>query len=249
MTDDPGADERRVRHWLRRRGVGPDAPLQPGSAVLTAPRRTARPAAPAPAPAPAPMIGADRLPAWRDPKPDLTPAAPPAPDPIDPADPDPDPTEADPDPDPEPDPDPDPANSAAKHKRRIRTRTRTPAQPADEIHAAAENVAEALFTDPQQRQRILHVAYNHTAAALGQSVGLLPWMRENLDYYGRHSTSNGAAVGVGVIVVCLLVEIRSHHWRGRGAPIALRFLGWVTRVPLACAVLALALYSPNTPDL
>ncbi|ESU46489.1 hypothetical protein K7395_24820 [Streptomyces filamentosus] len=133
-------------------------------------------------------------------------------------------------------------------------RNRAPAEPdpdsTDEIRAAADDVADVLLADPLQRQRVVNVVYNHAAAALGQAAGVLPWMRDSLDYYGQHGgTENGAIVGVGVIVVCLIFEIRSHHWRGRSAPVALRLCGWIARVPLASAVLALALYSPDTPDL
>lgn len=241
MTDAPGADERRVRQWLRRHGVGPDATPQRGSAVLTAPQPTAHPAAPAPAPAP--MVGPDRLPAWRDPKPELKPTGPAAdPDPTDPS--------ADPDPEPEPDPDPTEADADPDQAERLPAKRKkapapVPAPPSEAIREAADEIAAGLLTDPAQRQRIAHVAYNGSAAALGHSVGLAPWLHDSLDYYGSHDTNNGVTVGVGVIVVCLLVEIKSHAWRGRGAPIILRVLGWIARVPLASAVLALALYGPD----
>ncbi|MFF7365638.1 hypothetical protein [Streptomyces sp. NPDC008125] len=221
----------------------------------------------APIPDPTDPDPADPDPADPDPTdPDPTDPDPADPDPADPDPTDPDPTDpdpTDPDPaDPDPadpaDPDPNPTDPDPKRKRKglpslKRSRQHAPdpepAAPADEIRAAAGEVADVLLADPDQRRRVANVLYNGAAAALAHAVGVLPWMRDSLDYYGRHSTENGAVVGVGVIAVCLIAEIRSNRWRGSGAAVALRLFGWIARVPLAAAALALALYSPNTPDL
>lgn len=124
-----------------------------------------------------------------------------------------------------------------------------PAAPAHpntaEIRASAAQIVTTVVADPDQRRRVRHVVYNSTAAGAGWWFGAGPWMHTSLLYYGAADTTNGVYVGAGVIAICLIAEMRSHRWRQPGRHIVWRLLGWAARIPLATAVLALALYGPD----
>lgn len=115
-----------------------------------------------------------------------------------------------------------------------------------EIHTAATEAAAGFVKDPDQRKRVARVLYNGTAAGIGWAAGGGPWVLDSLLYYGQADGNNGVWVGVGVIVVCLIAEMRSHGWRHRGRHVVWQLLGWIARIPLATAVLALALYDAPT---
>lgn len=121
-----------------------------------------------------------------------------------------------------------------------------PARPYQgEIRAAATQIVAERIPDPLRRRRILYVTYNGAAAAAGWAAGIGPWMHESLMYYGATDTANGVWVGCGVIGVTLVLEMRTHGWRDPGRHPVWRLLGWSARIPLASAVLALALYGPD----
>ncbi|WP_432091040.1 hypothetical protein [Streptomyces sp. NRRL F-5630] len=83
--------------------------------------------------------------------------------------------------------------------------------------------------------------YNASAAGAGWLSGLAPRMCAAIDDCGR-TTSIGGALVLG-IATCLLVahflDRRTRHW---WPPLA-----WIARIPLASAILALALYAPAAP--
>lgn len=119
-----------------------------------------------------------------------------------------------------------------------------------EIQAAAGQVlSRAVPKDPHQRRRVRYVLYNGLAAGAGYAAGLGPWMGWSLDYYGQNDPNEGVFVGLGVCVMCLIAEVRTHGWRSSGRHVVWQFLGWIARIPLATAVLALALYGTPTPTL
>lgn len=106
-------------------------------------------------------------------------------------------------------------------------------------------VLDTVSENPKHRRRLEVLAYNASAAGAGWWAGAGPWVHDSLVFYGQHDTPNGVYVGCGVVAVAALAEIRSHHWRGPHNHIVVRLLGWLARIPLAAAVLALALYTPD----
>lgn len=115
-------------------------------------------------------------------------------------------------------------------------------QPRDTIRGAA---ASLLPDDPRRAARIRFTAYNGSAAAAGWWLGITQWCTQGITESGRGDVGEGVWVGVGLIVAALVLELRSHRMRDPGRPPLVRFLGWALRIPLASAVLALALYGPN----
>ncbi|MEU7154722.1 hypothetical protein AB0B15_42990 [Streptomyces sp. NPDC045456] len=88
------------------------------------------------------------------------------------------------------------------------------------------------------RPRTLVLLYNGGAAALGWAFGLVPAMRDGLYAAGAASSVNAAvllAVG-GIALIGQFWDRRTRRWWGP--------LPWLCRVPLASAVLSLALYAP-----
>jgi hypothetical protein len=96
-----------------------------------------------------------------------------------------------------------------------------------------------------QHPRLRTVAYNATAAAAGWWCGLGPWMFDGITHYGAHDVARGVWVGVGLALFSLLAEWKTHAWRHPGRALLVRALGWAGRIPLASALLALALYGPD----
>ncbi|MET9414126.1 hypothetical protein ABZY03_08030 [Streptomyces klenkii] len=122
-----------------------------------------------------------------------------------------------------------------------------PEQPREHLvrHGPVRAVLDTVAEDPKRRRRLQLLAYNSTAAGAGWWAGIGPWVHDSLVFYGQHDTLNGVYVGCGVVAVAALLEIRSHHWRGPSNHAVMRLLGWIARIPLASAVLALALYTPD----
>ncbi|MEV0778881.1 hypothetical protein [Streptomyces sp. NPDC050428] len=114
-----------------------------------------------------------------------------------------------------------------------------------EIRAAAGQTVRAFLSDPRQRRDVGLVLYNGTAAGVGWWTGAGPWIHGRLVHYGATDTDQGVYVGLGVVAVCLIAEMRSHRWRRPGMHPVWRLLGWAARIPLATALLALALYGPD----
>lgn len=88
------------------------------------------------------------------------------------------------------------------------------------------------------RRRVL--LYNGTAAGAGWALGLAPRCQALITECGQqtHSTSAALTLGVGIILATgLIVDRRTRHWWGP--------LPWILRIPLASAILALALYTPT----
>ncbi|MEU1372998.1 hypothetical protein ABZ442_04950 [Streptomyces triculaminicus] len=112
-------------------------------------------------------------------------------------------------------------------------------------HRHLDAVLDTVTSDPKRRHRLEVLAYNGTAAGAGWRLGIGPWLHDSLVFYGQHDTPNGVFVGCGVIAVAAVAEVRSHNWRGPDNHVVMRLLGWLARIPLATAVLALALYTPD----
>lgn len=96
-----------------------------------------------------------------------------------------------------------------------------------------------------QHPRLRTVLYNATAAGAGWWLGLGPWMFQGITQYGAHDVARGVWVGVGLALFSLIAEWKTHTWRHPGRAPLVRALGWAGRIPLATALLALALYGPD----
>ncbi|MFE6903809.1 hypothetical protein ACFVFJ_44510 [Streptomyces sp. NPDC057717] len=95
-----------------------------------------------------------------------------------------------------------------------------------------------------RRDRVLYVAYNAVAAGIGWRLGLGPWLAQCLDYYIPRP-GWGTAVLIVLAVATLAVDSRTHGLRGPGRHLLARLLGWAGRIPLATAVLAIALHNTH----
>lgn len=236
-------DERRIRNMLRRRvdGVAP-LPQQPALKQWMIPAPPAHPPtipAPAAATPPAtntPTRGGARLPDWRHKKPALVLVKD----------------------DPDTDTDvvvQDDENNVEEPDQEQPTAPTTDAPPPeyvvelraglDEIATSVARIAERVTADPKRRRHLATGIYNVAAAGAGYVIGIAPWALERLGHYGHTDPREGVVIGAGLIVVCAVAEIRTHRWRGHDRHPVVRALGWIARIPLASAVLALALYGPN----
>lgn len=98
-------------------------------------------------------------------------------------------------------------------------------------------------------ERRRQVLYNGAAAAIGWTPaggwpGIGPWCHQLMTYYGRDSVPDGLIAGVICIAVTVPLDMRARRWRHQDY-LLLRVLGWIARIPLAAAVVALALYTPD----
>ena len=207
MTTTPGADERRIRYALRKRGLGytPQPPAAPASGDewwdrlyddtddhhgAATPRRRRipplrRPAAPKAVPEPTEQPEAD--PEWEDAEPvdESTPAV-------------------------------------------VRRDRRNPAR---ELHT----------TWGQVDRRTRWLLTNGAAATAGWYLGLAPLFHGWVADCGRQSGTTAAlCLGGGLILGTALLDGRTRGW---WPPLA-----WACRIPLASAVLAIALYAPGVPQ-
>jgi len=237
-----GADERRIRQLLLARGVGPDAhdaaagrPAKPAAAESswwddlydTAVGDTHVPTARA-VPDRA-RVTTDRLPNWRKGETtDLT--ATPDPAPEDKPGPDsPDAHAADgPD---RPDDDPDWAEATDPDD----PVERAPGRPSAAIRTAARRATAAHLTLPR---RTRWFASTGAAAALGYGLGLVSLMQGWICSCGDTQDPTGALI-LGGVMVATGAAI-AWHTRPWWPPLA-----WTCRIPLASALLALALYAPG----
>ncbi len=216
MSQKPGADELRIRHLLRRRGVGPDA--QPPTEdpdgwwddlyadEQPKPRR------------------APRMPDWWKPKPATMPAG----DAAEPADEEPaEEPEASPDPDPDPsDTDPEPSVWWMPQPD-YWPRPRMP-----EAVTHSRERAEAAIS-PRTRR----ILYNASAAGAGWGLGLYQQFADALADCGTTSIGGALVLGVGgTLLIAHVWDRRTRHWWPG--------IAWCARIPLATAVLALALWAP-----
>lgn len=119
-------------------------------------------------------------------------------------------------------------------------RTRPPQlRPADHITALARHALPSGI----RVQRLGWLAYNGGAALAGWKLGVVPWAAGRIAYYGNGDTPRGVWLGIALVLACSVLEIRTHPLRDRSRHPWVRLAGWVTRIPVASAVLALALYS------
>jgi len=210
VTTTPGADERRIRYALHKRGLGytPQPPAAPASGDewwdrlyddtddhhgAAAPRRR-------------------RIPPLR------RPAAPkPVPD---------EPTE-------QPEPDPEWED----------------AEPVDESTPAAvrrdrrDPVREWQAGWAQIQPRMRWLLANGACAAAGWGLGLVPLLSGWIADCGHQSGTTAAlCLGGGIVLATAIADgyARAHAW---WPPLA-----WVARIPLASAVLTIALYAPGVPQ-
>jgi hypothetical protein len=104
-------------------------------------------------------------------------------------------------------------------------------------HRPAAQRLHADYLDLPRRTR--WVLYSGASAATGYAIGLVPLMEGWIVDCG-HDTSPKAAVllGLGIATAAgILIDHRTRHWWGP--------LPWLCRIPLASALLALALYAPG----
>lgn len=166
-------------------------------------------------PAPAPAA-APRLPDWRKGETaDLSGQHPDRPDTLDIA---------------EPDEDEDRWEGVDEPTVKARPAARRPLTP-------AARRAHTAYTGLPGRART--VLYTGTAAGAGHALGLAPLFESWITGCGHDTTNSGAvALGVGLILATgVLIDRRTRHWWGP--------LPWLCRIPLASALLALALYAPG----
>lgn len=99
--------------------------------------------------------------------------------------------------------------------------------------------------DPVRLHRGRQLLYNGAAAGAGWGIGLGPLMSTAIHQCGAASASGGVTLGLGIALIAAVPDWylrdarRSHHGLGL-------LLGWLARIPLATAALALALYAPGT---
>jgi hypothetical protein len=91
----------------------------------------------------------------------------------------------------------------------------------------------------EQRQRWRYLAYNGSAAYAGWALGWEGSLHGLLVDCGRETGDPLAAIILGLAVVGLARAVIDRRTRGWWSGLA-----WVCRIPLASAVLALALYTP-----
>lgn len=226
MTTPPGADEARVRHLLAERGVS-YAPQTPPPAsgwwdALYDDDHDDHHHGPDQPPAAAP-----RLPDWRKgetadlhgPDPDPPDSNPPvlAKEPVDD-----EPEEPDTDDDWQDTDEPDPAQLPPTHRPRAATTARR---------------AHTAYLELPARTRAL--LYTGSAAAAGYALGLVPLIHSWIAACGRDTSPTAALIlGGGIVLTCgVAIDRRTRGWWGP--------LPWLCRIPLASALLALALYAPG----
>lgn len=114
-------------------------------------------------------------------------------------------------------------------------------------HQERETVRDAaralLPNDPRQARRWQLVAYNGSAALVGWWAGIGSWMTDGMA--SADSVSEGVFVGLGLAGIAAAVELRTHAFRDPGRHVLIRAVGWALRIPLASALLALALFTPD----
>jgi hypothetical protein len=106
-------------------------------------------------------------------------------------------------------------------------------------------VADLVSTDPVQLRRVHQVAYNAAAAAAGWMLGVVAWIGHGLQDAGADRVSDGVWTGLGMVLLTAVAELRTHGWRHPHSHWIVRVAGWCARIPLASALLALALYGPD----
>ncbi|WP_230536457.1 hypothetical protein [Streptomyces sp. OUCMDZ-3434] len=108
-----------------------------------------------------------------------------------------------------------------------------------------QQVAKRLPGGPRiRRDRVLYIAANAGAAGAGWWLGLGPWLDTCLTYYLPRP--GGGWITLAVLTVGIVaVDARTHGLRGRHRHPLVAVLGWAGRIPLATAVLAIALYNTN----
>lgn len=220
MTTAPGADERRARLiLLRALDGGRPAPARGRDWLDDILDDRPTPAGPPPV--------APRLPDWRKGETaDLTPPAPVQP-PVEPAE----QPHSEAAQDPQDPPADDPADDApAPVKQR-------PHAPAGRTLDPA--IKHARHTIGQLPARTRALAYTGSAAGAGWLFGLPQQFESWITECGHDTGTSGAlALGAGLVLACgVLVDRRTRHWWGP--------LPWLCRIPLASAILSLALYAPG----
>lgn len=200
MSQQPGADELRVRATLIKRGVGPDADPEP----VVPPRP------------PVPPKPAGRPPDWLDKLLKDNATSTPAREPDDEDDEEPDEDGEQPDRprafEPQPDYWPRPHLPGAL--------TKAPAR------------AEAAISHGTRR-----LLYNATAAGTGWALGLYQPFADALADCGESSIGGTLVLGIGgTLLIAHVWDRRTRQWWPG--------IAWIARIPLATAILALALWAP-----
>lgn len=103
--------------------------------------------------------------------------------------------------------------------------------------------ADLLPTDPIRRHRVLFLAYNGAAAAVGWWAGMGPAITSAL--HGAATTRDGVWMGVGLVLIAGAAELPTAWMRKPSRPRAIRAVGWAFRIPAATAALALLLFTPD----
>lgn len=97
--------------------------------------------------------------------------------------------------------------------------------------------AHAAYAGMPARVRV--VAYTGSAAGLGWALGLEPLFSRWITACG-HDTSTGGALALGAGLITVTAVLIDRRTRGWWPPLA-----WACRIPLASALLAVALYAPG----
>lgn len=125
----------------------------------------------------------------------------------------------------------------------------TPRPPSATPEQQPVTVTVTVPQHPQQQQlssRTRNLAYNATAGALGWGCGLGPFMHHAITECGTATHPGaGIALGVGIAAVAAVPDWYLRGARNNHHPLGTA-VAWCARVPLASAVLALALYTPGT---
>jgi hypothetical protein len=100
-------------------------------------------------------------------------------------------------------------------------------------------VKQARHAYEQLPRRVRTLLYTGGAAAAGWAFHLPQTFKSWITACGHDTTTSGALIlGAGIVLACgVLVDRRTRNWWGP--------LPWLCRIPLASALLALALYAPG----
>ncbi|MGW5352190.1 hypothetical protein ACWERV_16975 [Streptomyces sp. NPDC004031] len=224
MTATPGADERRARLNLLRvldgaRPTPPPPPLPPAGEGERTRDWLDEILDDRPAPPPA----APRLPDWRRREPLLDASR----KPVDVPEPDAD----------EDDLDDEPAGGWEDVGQPPEPATKPGTVPVPRPAAPAVRRAHAAYAGLPARVRVL--LYTGSAAGAGWALGAEPLFGGWIAACG-HDTSTGGALALGTGLITATAVLVDRRTRGWWPPLA-----WACRIPLASALLALALYAPG----
>jgi hypothetical protein len=105
--------------------------------------------------------------------------------------------------------------------------------------APRQSLREYVADHGDQQRRFWRLVYNGSAAGAGWGLGWVGDMERMLHNCAAETGDAGAALILGVAVMGVVIAVidrRTRHWYSA--------LAWACRIPLASAVVALALFTP-----